>query len=312
MCNICETTNPDALDDSIADLFGGDTAVVNSDESAAFAKAALSRAIHDPVRQATFEEPCKKCRGSGRFMSYTGRDCGPCFTCKGKGTQTFKTSAAEREKRAAQDMARHAAKIKNWMDTHEEEMAWLTAATSRGFQFASDSLVALGKYGDLNEARLDKVHKFMAQDLAREEERVRIQEMAPTITGAPLAKIEQAFTTALDNQIKYPKLRLDTFIFSPAQTGKNAGSIYVKHTSEVDRNGDKRYLGKITDGRFVRAWGCTDDEEQRIIAAATDPEAAAKAYGQREGACSICGRKLTKNESIDRAMGPVCSTRYGW
>lgn len=28
---------------------------------------------------------CVKCAGSGRFVSYAGRDCGPCFACKGTG-----------------------------------------------------------------------------------------------------------------------------------------------------------------------------------------------------------------------------------
>ena len=39
---------------------------------------------HGPV---TGPQPdlCPKCLGSGRFMSYKGRDCGECFTCGGTG-----------------------------------------------------------------------------------------------------------------------------------------------------------------------------------------------------------------------------------
>jgi uncharacterized CHY-type Zn-finger protein len=95
------------------------------------------------------------------------------------------------------------------------------------------------------------------------------------------------------------------------RSGRNAGSIYVK-SIEKDDMGERQYYGKITDGRFFRAFKCTDEDKKRIIEAASDPEAAAIAYGRREGKCSVCSRTLTNHESIDRGIGPICAERFGW
>lgn len=38
----------------------------------------------------------------------------------------------------------------------------------------------------------------------------------------------------------------------------------------------------------------------------------AKEFGLLYGRCAICGRTLTREESIERAMGPVCAAKMGW
>ena len=48
-----------------------------------------------------FEEVCPKCKGRGRFISFRGRDVGPCFHCKGAGRKVFKTSPESRAKARA-------------------------------------------------------------------------------------------------------------------------------------------------------------------------------------------------------------------
>ena len=109
----------------------------------------------------------------------------------------------------------------------------------------------------------------------------------------------------LATRFKRPKLRLDAFQFSRApDTGKNAGSIYVKQGEE--------YLGKVTAGRFLPVRECGDERAARIVAVASDPAAAAKAYGLRTGECSCCGRTLTNGLSIDLGIGPICRERFGW
>lgn len=243
---------------------------------------------------------------------------GNCFHCKGTGKVTFKTSPEERAKQAQQRVSAAERKAKEtsekaamWFDAHQPETQWMTEATKRGFNFAFEMVQVILKYGFLTERQLAAVRRCMAQDANREEERRQIEERAPDITGRSLDKIEQAFASAIDHGIKFPKMRLDAFIFSKVRTGANAGAIYVKSIEKNDL-GERRYLGKVVDGRFVRARLCTADEQERIIAAAMDPEAAAKAYGQRTGTCSICGRKLTRNQSIDRAMGPICAEKFGW
>jgi hypothetical protein len=125
---------------------------------------------------------------------------------------------------------------------------------------------------------------------------------APAIN---VEKIEHAFEAAISNGLKWPKLRLDSFVFSPApDSGKNAGSIYVKEDGE--------YLGKITNGKFYAVRTCDGERKDRVVKAAADPEASAVAYGKRTGECSCCGRTLTDPESVERGIGPICADKYGW
>ena len=36
----------------------------------------------------------------------------------------------------------------------------------------------------------------------------------------------------------------------------------------------------------------------------------AAAYGRKTGRCMICGRELTKQESIDAGIGPICASGF--
>jgi Family of unknown function (DUF6011) len=38
----------------------------------------------------------------------------------------------------------------------------------------------------------------------------------------------------------------------------------------------------------------------------------AKEFGDLYGVCFRCGRELTREESIERGMGPVCAVKLGW
>lgn len=124
-------------------------------------------------------------------------------------------------------------------------------------------------------------------------------------TEISVGRIEEAFDTARGNGLKRLRLHLDAFTFKPAgENSANKGGIYVTE-------GDT-YLGKVLGGKFLRTRECTDEQEQRIVAAAGDPAAAAKAYGQRTGTCCVCGRELTAEESIERFIGPICAEKYGF
>lgn len=307
----------DFEDDDLTDLFGASPAV--SDADAAFVLAHLSKGKPVP-QQGTpvYEEPCPKCKGSGRFISYSGRTVGNCFHCKGTGKVTFKTSpearAKSKEQRdavAARKQAELMAKVVAWEEEHEAESKWMTAAVGRGFEFAISLMEALHKWGSLTDNQLAAVRRCMAKDDERAREREEIAKRAPDVSQAALSRIHDAFNAAIANDVKFPKLRLDAFIFSLVRSGQNAGAIYVK-SIEKDDMGERRYLGKIAEGRFFKAFKTTEEEQAQIIAAAGDPEAAAIAYGRRVGACSICGRGLTNHASIDRGIGPICAEKFGW
>jgi hypothetical protein len=249
-------------------------------------------------------EPCPKCRGTGRFTSYAGRTLGECFNCKGKGKLFFKQSAEERAAARASKARRKEMIVSSWGEEHAAEHTWMLAAAARGFDFATNMIEAIKKFGHLTERQLAAVQKCMESDARRLTE---AETRKTTAKVVDIAVIEQSFARAMERGVKAPKLRLDGFRFSPAKaTSTNAGAIYVK-----DIESDE-YLGKIVAAKFQRVRACTPEMEERIIAAAADPAAAATAYGQRTGCCSVCGRVLTKAQSVDRAIGPICADNYGF
>lgn len=262
-----------------------------------------------------FEQSCPKCNGTGRYtFGYINVRSGECFACKGKGKMTFKTSPADRAKakasaqrRAAAKADAQAAKVEEWKAANPAEAAWMAASAER-FEFARAMLDALNKYGHLTEKQMETVQRLTVQ--AAERQAARVTEQAARAETAPVVSvqaIEVAFNNAKESGVKYPKLRLDTFVFSPAsENSKNAGAIYIKS------KGDGVYLGKVMGGRLFTSRDCTAEAAERITAVASDPKQAAVAYGMKFGACSVCGRQLTDSDSVQRGIGPVCAENYGF
>jgi len=267
-----------------------------------------------PVATKTlYVENCKKCNGVGKVtIGYHYPRSVTCYSCDGLGKHEFKTSpeyrtkakaSAQKRKEAAQDAI--AAQVAVWVEANPAEAAWIDSEAPR-FEFARAMQESLHKYGSLTEKQMATVQRLTAQSAERKAqwaaEKAAAADVAPTVT---VEKIEQAFTSAKEKGIKYPRLRLDTFVFTAAPAaGKNAGALYVKEGEE--------YLGKILGGKFLKVRSCGAETESRVVAAASDPEAAAVAYGNRVGACSCCGKALSNKASIDRGIGPICADKYGW
>jgi hypothetical protein len=301
MCNAA-TCNHTDLNDDLSDFFGD-----FGRETPAGGKLVIPANDDQPsIADALHYDPCKACGGSGKFRNYSGRIVGDCFKCKGKGKLAFRTSAADRAavRQRAADKKAEIAKV--WTDANPDVWAYMT---KRGFKsaFYAELCKKVFDYGSLTERQLAMVQSDMVQDADRAAEATKRVETAQAVD---IAVIETVFQRALDNQVARPKLRLDAFIFSLVTNGgPNHGAVYIKLRSDAD---EYLYLGKIKDGKFFRARDCSPEQEARILAAAANPAESAKAYGQREGRCSICGRKLTKGESIDRFMGPICSEKFGF
>jgi hypothetical protein len=273
-----------------------------------------------PVARATsevtyFEQACPKCKGTGRFtFGYINVRSGECFTCKGVGKLSFKTSPATRAKakagaqrRAVAKVDAQAAKAQEWKDANPAEAAWMESSAPR-FEFAKSMLDALNKYGHLTEKQMSTVQRLTAQDAERQA--ARAVEQAARAESAPVVSVEAievAFNNAKEAGVKHPKLRLESFVFSPAgENSKNAGAIYVKS------KGDGVYLGKVMGGRLFTSRDCTTEAAERITAVASDPKQAAIAYGMEFGSCSICARQLTDSDSVARGIGPICAEKYGF
>ena len=237
-----------------------------------------------------------------------------CFACKGKGKMTFKTSPATRAKAKASAQRRAVAKadakatqVAQWKEANPAEAAWIDSSAER-FEFARAMLEALNKFGHLTEKQMATVQRLTVQDAERKA--ARAVEQAARAETAPVVSVEAievAFNNAKESGVKYPKLRLDTFVFSPAgENSKNAGAIYIKS------KGDGVYLGKVMGGRLFTSRDCTTEAAERITAVASDPKQAAVAYGMKFGACSVCGRQLTDSDSVQRGIGPICAENYGF
>lgn len=271
------------------------------------AKTGAVVAGHVPGKQAKpHEEKCPSCRGRGRFISYTGRDCGPCFKCKGHGrlyfAQPAEVRAKQRESAAASKAKREQSLVDKFAASHRSEYEWLKAAAARGFNIAADLLAKLPKYG-LSEKQVEMIRKFVWQDAERANAKLKREQTAPTVDCSGVLK---ALNTAKGNGLKNPKLRLDGFTFSLAKaTSVNAGAVYVVH-KETDT-----YYGKIINGKLHTSRDGAQHEAS-IIAVATQPASAAVAYGKKTGECACCGRELTDPVSVERGIGPICADKFGF
>jgi uncharacterized Zn finger protein (UPF0148 family) len=299
MCNATNCSHD--LDDSLNDIFGDYEAGEPAD---------LTLANAQQVKM--YEDTCSSCRGSGVFRSYSGRVVGDCFKCKGKGTLFYRRSLEQREKARERNRASNAKRLATttekayeWLEANPVEAEWLREPVKGDFTFHADMLASLIKYGSFTERQEAAVRNAAAKSAARKAQwAAERAERDANKADVEIDRIAVAFATAKASGLKFPKLRLDDFTFSLASaSGRNAGAIYVKQ--------DDLYLGKIADGKFTRSRDCDAATEARIVTVCADPAAAATAYGKRTGQCSCCGRELTNEESIARAIGPICASKWG-
>ncbi len=325
MCNSSNCSHND-LNDDLDDLLGEGPSRANLPEQVSPVELrkdgdladAPMRVSHETRAASAGHRYTEKCTAAGcrngTFYGYTGRPLGRCFTCKGTGVQTFKTSPEAREKaRIANERKREQKEASlrenaaTWKVENADDWAWMQAKAG-SFDFAASMVDALRSYGCLTDKQHAAVVRLREKDAIRQAEWAA--EKLARETNAPavdVSQLEKAFSTAQEKGLKRPKVFLAGYKFSLAPlTGRNAGALYVTHKAS------DQYLGKIMDGKFSRVRECTSEQEAEIVAVASDPHNAAIAYGQRTGQCSCCGRELTNHASIDLGIGPICAEKYGW
>jgi hypothetical protein len=205
--------------------------------------------------------------------------------------QTVSTSLQRDRAERAERAAVISRATPQWLIDHPAEAEWLNANRDTS-DFAHSLVAAVYRWGSLTVNQHAAIQRILA----------RANRPEVLISLAP---VESAFARAKQAGIQRPKLRLDTFTFSPAPLhGKNPNAVYIKE--------DGLYLGKVAGGKLFTLSSVPAETEQRILAVAADPEAAAIAYGKRFGKCSVCARDLTDADSIARGIGPVCATKFGW
>jgi len=300
------------LDDDLSDLLGGP----------------LSAAPRAPVtppatcRQPSFTEKCPKCHGSGSFISYSGRTLGPCFACKGKGSNSFKTSAADRaatREKVAERKARNlAADVAAFNEREPAVAAWIVAEMGKPqpFAFAVAMAEALNKFGDLTDRQLETCQRLAAKAAERATERAAsraaVAASAPAVDAAGIDRLKASFDQAVAYSAAKglklsPRITIGGMTISPAKaTSANPGALYVKQSG-----GERAYLGKIAQGRFFASRECSPADAAKVQQFVADPAEAAKVYGQTTGTCCICNATL-RSEWKNRGIGPICAEKFGW
>lgn len=262
-------------------------------------------------------EPCKACRGTGRFHSWSGRTVGPCFKCKGAGKFERKTSpearAHAKAARVAKDTNRQVENLEAFKLAQPEIYAWIQ--DNPGFGFAIAMMVAVGKYGYLTDNQLAACQRCIDANKRGQEARAALIANAPVVDTAGIDRLKAAFDKAAAHTaakargltVRNPKITIGAMAISPAKaTSANPGALYVKSTGE-----DRTYLGKIADGKFFASRDCTEDQKASVLKFVADPAEAAKVYGQETGVCCICNATL-RSEWRLRGIGPICAEKFGW
>jgi len=254
-------------------------------------------AAPDGYKPPTFEEPCRKCRGSGQW-----RPGYMCFACNGKGKVVYATSPEARAKGRVQSVktkqrkaAEKAEGAEAFKIEHPDVWAWMDGST---YPFAVSLRGALETWGGLTDNQLSAAKNAIAKLGAAR------ADAAANAKPIELTAIMACFATA-SAKLKKPRLNVAGFTIQAAgAASKWPGSLYVR--------ADRAYLGRITDGQFFKSGTCTQEQSNALIELAADPQGAAIAYGKMNGACAICNRTLTDAESVARGIGPVCAENFGW
>lgn len=313
---------PDNLNDSLDDIFGAPSGEVRTAIHApeGYVPGAAPLVVNKFKAIQEYTEPCRKCRGSGRYTAPSTHG-SRCFECDGVGTKTFRTSPEQRAKAKASSggpKVKRAAEIQSlkteaataFRVANPTECAWIDAKAST-FGFAASMQAALIQWGGLTVGQLGAVQRLIAKDAERKVEAETRAANAPVADTAGVDRLKLAFDTAIEKArakgrgLKMPRITIGGMTISPAKvTSNNPGALYVKNGSQ--------YLGKVKDGRFFSARECTEGQEKQVLAFIADPKAAAIAYGKETGVCCICNATLTNKASIENGIGPICAAKFGW
>lgn len=296
------------LNDSLADLLGGEMTETRTEP-------VRNVPAYKPMER-RFEEGCDKCKGTGRFVSWSGRILGECFACKGQGKKVFKTSATARANNRERSAER---KAKTWADSVEtfkavnpEVWLWLEKETQKQepFAFAVGMVEAIAKYGDLTDKQLETCKRLAAKAAERIAGLTARAADAPAVDSAGIDRLKASFDQAIAYSAAKglklsPRITIDGMTISPAKANSaNPGALYVK--------AGQTYLGKVANGRFfASAEGKAMNVETKVQAFIADPQEAAKVYGQTTGTCCICNATL-RSDWKHKGIGPICAEKFGW
>jgi hypothetical protein len=256
-----------------------------------------------------FQVSCQKCGGSGTWRG-TWRSF-PCYACKGTGKLSRKTAPATLERAKERRLEQ-----KDAIRTEAApQIAWLQKKLGQqglpeGYAtMLGDFLARLQNGQALSDKQMAVIAKGQLRDAEYAAKRVQAPQTAAaaaqTVRTAPamdVSKIVDAFQRAQEAGLKRFTLR-----FTGAHFQVDKHDLALIWISEGGY-GTAKY-GRIVGGNFRPGRDATAEVIARIAAIAADPLAAGIAYAQLTSSCSVCGRHLENQDSVDAGIGPVCAGR---
>ena len=224
--------------------------------------------------------------------------------------------ARVRELQAKARKERTAAKLADaataWKAEHAAEFTYMQQRAAKGNGFYTYLLRSVDQYGSIFDSRLASVRADMARDAEQQQPAPAPKPVAAPAPVVNLEPVEAAFNKAREAGIRWPKLRMGGFVFSPAGSNStNPGAVYIKTRTAAGEEAGA-YLGKVMNGKLFKSRDCDTTAEAEILEISKDPKAAAVAYGKKFGRCSVCNRELTDDASVEAGIGPVCAAKYGF
>jgi hypothetical protein len=179
----------------------------------------------------------------------------------------------------------------------------LKILSNGGNSFASDLLC---KFDNLSPKQYAWAHKLAIDSLQKVENHKKENNNEPS----QFEQLFAAFEAAKNRGAKRMVLRFSGINVKP---NRDLSALWVTSQieTEMGQYGQQaQYLGKVTRNQLDSR--LPDDVKSVIMDAADDPLNAAIRYGKVSGECSCCGRELTRKDSIERGIGPICAEKFGW
>lgn len=265
-----------------------------------------SRAFSEKTLKSTsaqrIEVKCPKCRGTGRFIGYTGRDFGECFACKGKGHQlraaNYHEAKAKREDAKRRKVAAEAARLRDAIEKFASEHPAVYAAIKSylidkgngrySSEFMDSICSKFFKYGELTENQIAAIQRGIDKRAAAQAAKA----------AAPVASFPRIERLVRVDNLKLHLGNAKVVMFQSGSVGVVGPQYGTGTFGIIEHGGALRRFRAMTDEVFATL----QDVEARGIEALKD-------IGIATGRCCACGRTLTDESSIAAGIGPICAQK---
>lgn len=247
--------------------------------------------------KAQFEEKCEKCHGRGDFITWAGRNLGPCRACNGQGKKLFSQPKEVRERNRARAAERKAKDLQDNIAAFKQdfpaEYEWMYSRANH-FEFAASMMEAVHKWGRLTDNQMAAVQRCVESSKQREAAWQATRAATPVVRLAALHDVMQRHAKFYAGDVTLSRRNADQLV-------------WIKHVNA------EKVIGKI-DGGVLTLWNRPGVDTEQVREMLNEFEGAplqtAMKYGKLSGRCCSCGRELTNDGSIEAGIGPICAGKF--